>query len=150
MKKVILLILISFSSFVDAGGIAGNFSRSNGVVSDSNTNLEWQDDYSDNNNSIKQTTWQNAIDYCENLNLDGKSDWRLPNLNELTSLVDDTKYNPSINEVFQNSNSNFYWSSTSSNSYDNVYPWFVSFYGGYQYYYTEDTSYYVRCVRAGQ
>jgi len=149
MRKVILLILIGFSSFVDAGGIAGNFSRSNGVVSDSSTNLEWQDDYSDNNNSIKETTWQSAIDYCENLSLDAKSDWRLPNINELTSLVDDTKDNPSMNEVFQNTNTNAYWSSTSYSD-DNVYAWIVYFSSGNQNYSTKDNNAYVRCVRAGQ
>ena len=152
--KVIFLILIGFSIFIDAGSIAGSFSRSNGVVSDSSTNLEWQDDYSDNNNSIKQTSWQSAIDYCENLNLDGKSDWRLPNINELTSLVDDTKDNPSLNEMFQNIYSSYYWSST-SNSNTNESSWIVDFTSGIQYNNGEfegskGTTHYVRCVRAGQ
>jgi len=125
--RAILLIVIGFSIFVDAG----DFSRINGVVTDARTNLEWQDDYSDNNNTIKEATWQGAIDYCEALILDGKSDWRLPNLNELTSLVDDTKYNPILNEVFQNTNSNTYWSSTSKSSY-NANAWFVYFSIGIQ------------------
>jgi len=143
--RVIFLILIGLSSIANAG----NFSRNSGIVSDSATNLEWQDDYSDNNNSIKQTTWQSAIDYCEALTLDSKSDWRLPNLNELTSLVDDTKFDPSINMVFQNTNSNFYWSSTSySNYYENA--WVVSFYSGHQDDINKVNDYYVRCVRVGQ
>ena len=143
--RVIFLILIGLSSIANAG----NFSRNSGIVSDSATNLEWQDDYSDNNNSIKQTTWQSAIDYCEALTLDSKSDWRLPNLNELTSLVDDTKFDPSINMVFQNTNSDFYWSSTSySNRNDGA--WIVYFYSGNQNNYNKYSDYYVRCVRAGQ
>jgi len=143
--RAILLILIGLSSIVDADG----FSRSNGVVNDASTNLEWQDDYSDNSNSIKNTTWQSAIDYCETLTLDGKSDWRLPNLNELTSLVDDTKYNPAINEVFQNTDSNDYWSSTSYSN-NNEDAWIVYFYSGSQYSRNKYVNYYVRCVRAGQ
>ena len=143
--RVIFLILIGLSSVINAGG----FSRSNGVVSDSATNLEWQDDYSDNNNSIKQTTWQSAIDYCEALTLDAKSDWRLPNLNELASLVNDTKFNPSINTVFQNTYSNNYWSST-SHSNSNAYAWIVNFYSGNQFNYGKNDNYSVRCVRAGQ
>ena len=143
--KTILLMMIGVGSLM-----AGSFSRNaNGVVTDSRTNLEWQDDYSDNSNSLKQTTWQNAIDYCENLNLDGKSDWRLPNTNELVSLVDDKKYNPSIDAIFQNTNSNYYWSSTTRvGNYNNA--WIVSFGYGLQGYHNKGNSLYVRCVRAGQ
>ena len=145
MMKVILLILIGLSSIMNAGTL----SRSNGVVSDSATNLEWQDDYTDNGGSIKQSIWNDAISYCEALTLDSKSDWRLPNLNELTSLVDDSKNNPALNEVFQNTNSNDYWSSTSY-SYDNGYAWIVTFYYGNQNNRNKGYNYYVRCVRAGQ
>ena len=143
--RVIFLILIGLSSVINAG----NFSRNSGIVSDNAANLEWQDDYSDNNNSIKQTTWQSAIDYCEALTLDAKSDWRLPNLNELISLVDDTKFNPSINMVFQNTNSKYYWSSTSL-SYLHDGSWIIRFYSGGQRYDIKNANNYVRCVRVGQ
>ena len=143
--KAILLILIGVSSIINAGGL----NRSNGVVSDSATNLEWQDDYSDNGGTIKQTTWNDAISYCETLSLDGKNDWRLPNLNELTSLVDYTKYNPSIDAIFQNTYSLNFWSSTSrSNNNENA--WIVYFYSGNQNSRNKSNSNYVRCVRAGQ
>jgi hypothetical protein len=143
--RTILLIMIGVSSLM-----ASSFSRNaNGMVTDSRTNLEWQDDYSDNSNDIKNTTWQSAIDYCENLNLDGKSDWRLPNLNELTSLVDDTRFDPSINSSFQNTNSYNYWSS-SSYSGNNGNAWIVNFNDGFQNNNGKVNNGYVRCVRAGQ
>ena len=150
--RTILLIIIGVSSLMAI--VVGDFTRSaNGVVTDSRTNLEWQDDYSDNGGSIKNTTWRNAIDYCVNLNLDGNSDWRLPNLNELTSLVDDKKYNPSIDAIFQNTSytySNYYWSST-TNANNNDDAWIVAFDYGNQYNNgTKNYSQYVRCVRAGQ
>jgi hypothetical protein len=117
---------------VDAGG----FSRSNGVVSD-------------NGGTIKHSSWSDAISYCEILSLDSKNDWRLPNLNELTSLVDYTKFNPSLDVIFQNPNSNGYWSSTSPSN-NNVTAWIVYFYYGTQTNSSKDTSNSVRCVRAGQ
>ena len=139
--KQILLILIGLSGFIYA-----DFSRSVDIVTDSNSGLQWQD-----NTAAKTVTrsWQEAISYCEALNLGEKSDWRLPNINELISLVNDTRYNPAIYTTFQNVASNFYWSSTTyaSNSY---FAWFVNFYNGGRYDSGKNRNYYVRCVRAGQ
>jgi hypothetical protein len=139
--KVILLILIGLSSLVDAGGL----SRSNGVVSDNTTNLKWQDDY------IKHTTWQSAIDYCENLTLNGQDDWRLPNKNELLSIVDYTKSKPSINEIFvKKTVAGYYWSSTTTNHSDHGTAWVVYFGYGYTDTRVKNGSHDVRCVRSQQ
>ncbi|MCF6204502.1 MAG: DUF1566 domain-containing protein [Methylococcaceae bacterium] len=78
-----------------------DFTRNDGVVTDNNTGFQWQDDYSDNNGVIKKASWMEAIDYCNSLSLNGEG-WRLPNMNEVLSLVDDTKYMPSTNDIFQN------------------------------------------------
>ena len=143
--RTILLIMIGISSLM-----ASNFSRNaNGVVTDSRTNLEWQDDYSDNTNSIKATTWKSAIEYCENLNLDSNNDWRLPNLNELTSLVYNRAYNPAIDDLFQKTNADYYWSST-TNVNNNISAWVVSFNNGRHNNYDKSLNNSVRCVRAGQ
>lgn len=138
--KQILLIILGLSTLLWA-----DFTRSGEIVTDSNTGLQWQDD------AIGSTTsWQDAINYCENdLSLGGHNDWRLPNIKELTSLVDDTTYNPSISTVFENTASNYYWSSTTHANYTSN-AWRVDFYNGYQYRSYKSNSNYVRCVRAGQ
>ncbi|MBU1667443.1 DUF1566 domain-containing protein [bacterium] len=138
--RTILLIMIGLSSLLTA-----DFTRdANGIVTDSTTGLAWQDD------SIgSQMNWQSAIDNCEALTLGGHEDWRLPNLNELTSLVDDREYNPSIDDVFQNTASNYYWSSTTYANYS-YYAWCVYFSSGLQGNSYKSHNNYVRCVRAGQ
>jgi hypothetical protein len=117
----------------------------NGVVSDSSTSLQWQDNIS----SVKKD-WEDAIGYCSDLTLDGYSDWRLPNKNELLSIVDYSKYNPSIKEdVFQNIESSYCWSSTTyATNTSNA--WNVDFDNGYARNGTKDNSLCVRCVRVGQ
>jgi hypothetical protein len=61
----------------------GNFQESENayrIVTDTNTGLIWQKDY-----AVKR--WQEALYYCENLKYATYSDWRLPNKNELISLI---------------------------------------------------------------
>ena len=138
--KQILLIMIGLSSLVSA-----DFTRdTNAIVTDSSTSLQWQD-----TTVGTRVTWQDAIERCENLSLGGHEDWRLPNLNELTSLVDDLKYDAAISNVFENIASNYYWSST-SHAYSSNYAWIVNFKSGYQFNGIKSHSRYVRCVRAGQ
>ncbi len=138
--KQILLIILGLSTLIWA-----DFTRSDNIVADSTTGLQWQDDV------ISSTMiWTEAIEYCESLPLGGYSDWRLPNLNELTSIVDDSRIVPSINTaVFQNVASNYYWSSTTYAGNTSG-AWYVYFNNGRQGGYYKDGSNYVRCVRAGQ
>ncbi len=137
MKKK-LLIILCLSTLIWA-----EFTKDGDIITDSKTTLQWQDDTTDTT-----MTWIAAIEYCENLSLGGNIDWRLPSLNELTSLVDDSRYNPSISAVFQNTVSDYYWSSTTL-SRKSSQAWNVEFQDGYQYFYAKEDSSFVRCVRAG-
>ncbi len=73
--------------------------------------------------------------------------WRLPNVKELSSLVDASRTNPSIDTTaFPNTPSDWFWSSTpyagnSSNA------WFVYFYIGVVSYDYRDYGFHVRLVR---
>jgi hypothetical protein len=137
MKRSILGLLLLSGVL-----LANDFSRddTNNVVIDNATNLMWQDDV----NTTK--TWSEAITYCEDLSLASHEDWRLPNQNELESIVDDTTYNPAIDSTFHNVVSSDYWSSTTdvAGSSD---AWGVDFDGGYAYADNKANTYYVRCVR---
>ena len=120
--------------------------QGNGTVYDYDTGLTWQqqDDGATKN-------WATAGTYCQNLSLGGKSDWRLPNIKELSSIVDYRKPSPgpTISRVmFPNTHSLSYWSASSdvANSSD---AWRVSFNTGSVVTRPKASSSgnYVRCVR---
>ena len=143
MKKIALSVLMM------ATLIYADFSTNNGIVTDNKTGLQWQDDYSDNGGNIKQATWIDAINYCENLSLGNHSDWRLPNIRELLSIADRSRYDPAIDPVFQKVTSDSYWSSTSL-AYRTDGAWYVYFWSGSSDSSLKSDTYYVRCVRGGQ
>ena len=92
-----------------------------GTVTDKSTGLMWQK--ADNGTAI---SWADALGYAEGLELDGYSDWRLPNAKELQSIVDYTRSpattnSAAIDPIFQctqitdeggNPNYGFYWTGT--------------------------------------
>jgi hypothetical protein len=64
----------------------------------------------------KTMTWDEAIQKCNALNYAGHDDWRLPNENELETLLDFGQYHPAINkEKFPNTKGDYYWSSSITN-----------------------------------
>lgn len=54
-----------------------------GVWIDPATGLMWT-----NKDSDRDVSWQQAVDYCRNLQLAGHSDWRLPEIEELQGIYD--------------------------------------------------------------
>ncbi|MBI5557052.1 MAG: DUF1566 domain-containing protein [Deltaproteobacteria bacterium] len=142
-----------------AGALGDLVINGDGTVTDTATGLMWQQC------SLGQTwnpatqgcdgtatpvDWQDALEQSENLNMAGYSDWRLPNRNELQSLVDYSRYSPSIDTTsFPGTKPSYYWSSTTSANYTN-YAWYVHFNYGHVGYDYKSFSYYARAVRAGQ
>jgi hypothetical protein len=89
---------------------------------------------------LGEMDWNAAKTACDELILNGYSDWHLPSKEELNSVYVNMK------QVgvggFSN---NFYWSSTEN---DNYIAWFQNFNNGYQYYSTKGYPLYVRAIRA--
>jgi len=124
------------SAYVDNG---------NGTVTDTSTGLMWQQAYSPGTG-----TWEQALAYCEGLNLGGYTDWRLPTVNELRSLLDYSRYESMINATyFPGTVSSFYWSSTTDAEFTDR-ACGVGFYDGYDSGHNKYNSTYVRAVRGGQ
>lgn len=118
--------------------------RSGNVVVDSKLDLMWQDD-----TAVKSVriNWNAAKKYCENLSLEGFSDWRLPNYNTLISIVDYDRYQPAIMPSFQNvSILDYYWSSSRFVKKKGG-AWYVHFYNGRTYRNPKSNENFVRCVR---
>ena len=116
----------------------------NGTVTDNVTGLMWQQE----DDNIERT-WEEALTYCEGLTLAGNSGWRLPNIKELRSIVDNTKDNgPSIDTTyFPNTNSSRYWSSTTNVQNQTSGAWLVSFSAGGFSSTFKSSDEHVRCVR---
>ena len=118
LKKVFTICAISILNFSTVSGYEividstmGDYLRNDSTqtVVDLKRNLVWQDDESA---TRVNTNWQEAINYCQNLNLGEYSDWRLPSHKELLSIVDKSKSDPAMKSDFKNVTADSYWSST--------------------------------------
>lgn len=133
-----------------------------GTVADTLTGLIWAKDASSPtvNACVGGTkTWQSALDYVTCLNSTvylGHSDWLLPNINELKSLIDvqnGVVIAHPAGSPFTGVRRGDYWSS-STNAVNTGYAWIVASYdsmGGGEVYFRHKTwDYYVWPVRGGQ
>ncbi len=108
----------------DVYGLNNFVDNGDGTISDKATGLMWAK--SDNGKGI---SWSDAVKYAESSKLAGHSDWRLPNVKELQSIVDyryapsskqfkpaiDPKFNctPFVNEA-KVDDYGYYWTNTSA------------------------------------
>lgn len=90
------------------------------MVEDKQTGLIWQK-VTDHTTRL----WDEALLYCESLSFGQKTDWRLPNVNELHSLATYGK-DPELQTTFPDLESDFYWTST-TNANDINNAWIVEF-----------------------
>lgn len=124
------------------------------TVTDNTTGLIWQKCSMGQNNDANctgtetTTTWTEAINYCNNLNLADRT-WKLPNRYELATLM---KNDGSIDTTFpllpdlpaSTTYVSQYWSSTKCAQ--DIYVWAIEFITGYIDYASKTSSLFVRCV----
>lgn len=123
-----------------------------GTITDNGTGLMW---VKDPENDLPAPwpgacAWELAIMRCESLTFAGHSDWRLPNINELLSILDYSRYSPAVDPTFfPNTINDYYWtSSTWKGSTGSKH--LINFIFPFTYFISKTSSYYVRPVRLGR
>ncbi|MFA7607551.1 MAG: IPTL-CTERM sorting domain-containing protein, partial [Rhodocyclaceae bacterium] len=130
--------------------------NNDGTVTDTRTGLMWKQcveglsgaDCADG--SAASYNWAGALTHAESHEFAGYTDWRLPNLKELHSLVEECRTGPAINDtVFPATPSSNVWSGSPYASYSDG-AWGVLFFNGYAYGSFRSSGDHVRLVRGGQ
>jgi hypothetical protein len=112
-----------------------------GTITDVTTGLMWAQ------MSLPSCSWWwQALDSCEALELGGYDDWRMPDRNELVSLVDYSRCAPAINPFFDARQARF-WTSTTAYSWYGLLALTVDFTDGYSLASGKKNCLPVRCVR---
>jgi len=123
---------------------AGFIDNGDETVTDPQTGLVWAKAAAQD-----KQTWQDALGYCNTLYLAGQDDWRLPNIQELRSILRLSTGDDGIDtSVFSGALDDPYWASTSFDASPSQ-AWAVAFNGNGDGWYTKNSTFNVRCVRSG-
>jgi hypothetical protein len=129
-----------------------------GTITDSRTGLVWKQCLEglsgDCSGTPDKFTWQQAQQQPGIVNsgagFAGYTDWRMPNIKELQSIVEEQCYSPAINSNrFPNTPSSHVWSG-SPYAYGSDFAWYVYFSSGHSGANVRYNNYAVRLVRSGQ
>ncbi len=166
MFHLVILCVLQLAGVAQAVTCVGNIpagnpdviytDHGNGTVTDSRTGLMWkkcsegQTGHDCSGNSVTTFTWAEALVHAEAHTFAGHDDWRLPNIRELDSLVEECRFTPAINDAhFPNTPSSYFWSGSpyaNFSSYTRVVYFFNGNSGGSN----REDSLHVRLVRGGQ
>jgi len=110
-----------------------------GSIHDKDNTYTWCDTNSDTNEGDSGTCGTgNTEEFINTINSDsfgGFSDWRMPTINELSTILNYDSYYPAINITFfpnKNTVPSYYWSST-TNANNTGNAWYMDFYHGNDY-----------------
>ncbi len=137
MKKLVCLTTLIIMCCMGSAFASTFVDNKNGSVSNG-ADLVWQ------KGSSPKLSWDDATKLCEELDLAGRSDWRIPTREELLKLVDRTRKDPAIDiKLFPETEPNVYWSS----SRDGGEIWTVGFSDGDEFIFDSlDYKWHTRCV----
>lgn len=146
--KALTMVAFRYTKMSKAGELLPVTATEWACVYDKTTKLLWEVQISD-----KKYTWNDALNKrpgeINPAGLCGQRDWRLPNKEELLSLI--TKVAPPTidSDYFPSTPASCFWSSSPYADYSSN-AWFVSFGSGDGCYYHKSYSEFVRLVRGGQ
>jgi hypothetical protein len=115
----------------------------NWTLTDVTTGLTWQKEEG------AATNWEGALSYCETLELAEHTDWRLPNIRELQSIVDESVYWPALDPLFYSNSHRLYSSTTMVSQPDRAFHLNLSHDGQSSGWSKNEWPAFVRCVRGG-
>jgi hypothetical protein len=133
----LVVVALAVGTLVRADAPVGRFTiNADGTVTDNMTHLTWQQAA-----SATTYTWANAQTYCT-------GGWRLPNIRELQSIVDERERTWSAidHTAFPSTPNVWFWSASPYAS-DVNYAWAVGFNDGHTGYLIVTSDLRVRCVR---
>ena len=144
---------ISKGTFCSARAVRGGKScpevrfldNNDGTITDYCTGLIWV-----KSTSETKKNYNSAIQYCQELEISGYDDFRLPKRSELRTLVDYSLYGPAINKNFFPDTKNDYYWSVDDTALVYTKAWAINFYYGFDDPLTKLEQHYIRAVRAGQ
>lgn len=136
-----LMIILIFVSLINAKMMRKDNIE---VVIDNKTNLMWQDDIS----VLKVLkTHEDATAYCDNLKHAGFFNWRIPEIEEFTTIVNKKNYKNYINYAFKYNVPDGYWARKAHWRTFWFYADYMHFISGTPYFDSRHKTKYVRCVR---
>ncbi len=124
--------------------ISGTILMANSSKQDDKTGLIWQDNKEVAENNLNQ---DEAKTYCQDLEVDGFRDWRLPTLREYYTIVDLTRNRPALKNGFEIRDDGRYWTSTLFVKNPEKEAWYISMSYGEAEPYNKSRVFHVRCVR---
>jgi hypothetical protein len=94
------------STYLSAYGKTKNLKvLSDSIIEDRTNHILWQND-----NSNQRLKYYEAVEYCENLNVEGYEKWRLPKYQELISVLDYDKKQTTFLDTFKDGENRVYLS----------------------------------------